>query len=92
MYELFRILDNFNVPLGSSEGTDAKATAGLRSSTAWTSGYDTKNMVMCYHTQHNRRVRMIDLNKVDFDAPGKLVHLPMDKQKRQDVEDVTPRK
>jgi choloylglycine hydrolase len=92
MYELFRILDNFNVPLGAAEGTDAKATAGLRSATAWTSGYDTKNLVMCYHTQHNRRVRMIDLNEVDFDGPDKLVRQPMDKQKRQDVEDVTPRR
>ncbi len=43
LYELFRILDNFNLPLGAAEGAgDAKAS-GMRSSTIWTTGYDTKN-------------------------------------------------
>jgi choloylglycine hydrolase len=90
--ELFRILDNFNVPLGASEGPGSETTQGLRSATAWTSGYDTKNKIMYYHTQNNRRVRMIDLNKVDFVGDGKLVRQPMDREKKQDIEDVTPGK
>lgn len=40
---------------------------------------------------HNRTVRKLDLTKVDFDA-GELVRVPMDKERTQDFEDVTPRK
>jgi choloylglycine hydrolase len=92
IYELFRILDNFNVPLGSAEGTGEAKTRGMRSSTLWTTAYDTKNKVLYYHTQHNRRVRKVDLNEIDFDASGKLMQLPLDKEKAQNIEDVTPRK
>jgi choloylglycine hydrolase len=90
VYELFRILDNFNVPLGAAEGTGEEKTHGMRSSTIWTTGYDTKNLVMYYHTQHNRRVRKINLGKVDFEKPREIVRLPLDKEKKQDIEDVTP--
>lgn len=92
IYELFRVLDNFNVPLGASEGTEEQKTSGMRSSTLWTSGYDTKNLVMYYHTQHNRRVRRVDLKKIDFGAGTDLVRQPMDQEKSQDYLDVTFRK
>ncbi len=91
IYELFRILDNFNLPLGAAEGSGEAKTAGMRSSTIWTTGYDTKNLRMYYHTQNNRRVRMLDLAKIDFSKPG-LVRMPLDKQKVQDIEDITPGK
>ncbi len=91
MYELFRILDNFNVPLGAAEGEESKTSLeGLRSSTLWTTGYDTKNLVMQYHTQHNRRVRQVDLKKIDFSKGGDLIRLPLDKVKQQDISDITP--
>ena len=90
IYELFRILDNFNVPLGAAEGSGNAQTQGMRSSTIWTSGYDMKNRVMYYHTQHNRRVRKVDLNKIDFAAHREWVRSPLDKEKKQDFEDVTP--
>jgi choloylglycine hydrolase len=92
VYELFRILDNFNVPLGAAEGSGGEKTRGMRSSTQWTTGSDTKNRVVYYHTQHNRRVRKIDLKKIDFNTPRGLVRMPLDKEKAQDIEDVTPRK
>lgn len=92
IYEAFRILDNFNVPLGASEGHGKLDTAGMRSSTIWTVAYDTKNRVLYYHTQHNRRVRKIDLAKIDFSKPTRLVRMPLDKEPKQDVEDVTPAK
>ena len=91
MYEFFRILDNFNVPRGAAEGTGNDATAGLRSATAWTSCYDTKNKVMYYHTQHNRRVRTVDLKQIDLSKLTRLKRQPLDKEKREDMEDVTPR-
>jgi choloylglycine hydrolase len=93
MYELFRILDSFNVPLGAAEGEESKTkTEGMRSSTLWTTSYDSKNLVMQYHTQHNRRVRQVDLKKIDFSKPGGLVRMPLDNQKSQDIEEVMSRK
>ena len=89
IYELFRILDNFNVPLGASEGIESEKTSGMRSSTLWTSGYDTKNLIMYYHTQNNRRVRRVDLKKIDFTAGDELMRQPMDKEKSQDYLDVS---
>ncbi len=90
-YEVFRILDNFNLPLGSGEGTGSEQTTGMRSSTIWTTVYDTKNLVMEYHTMHNRRVRQVDLKKIDFSKPQALVHMPLDQKKEQDIEIVTPK-
>jgi choloylglycine hydrolase len=90
VYELFRILDNFNVPLGAAEGSGDAKTQGMRSATIWTSGYDTKNKVMYYHTQHNLRVREIDLNGIDFAGYRELRRMRLDKEKKQDFEDVTP--
>ena len=89
-YELFRILDNFNLPIGAAEGEGHVATEGLRSSTAWTTGYDTKNLVMQYHTAHNRRVRQLDLKKLDFSTAKTVTHIPLDKARKQDIEEVTP--
>lgn len=94
VYEVLRILDNYNVPLGASEGPDADKSklAGMRSSTIWTSVADTKNLVYYYHTQNNRRLRMVDLNKIDFSPrAGELLHFSLDKVKSQDIEDVTPK-
>lgn len=91
MYEVFRILDNFNVPLGAAEGSKEEGdTTGMRSATLWTDAIDTKNKVLYYHTQHNRRVRMVDLKKIDFESLRKVIYLPLDKEKKQDIEDITP--
>jgi choloylglycine hydrolase len=92
LYELFRILDNFNLPLGAAEGSGEAKTKGMRGSTIWTTGYDTRNLVMYYHTQNNRRVRMLDLKRISFAEGGAVVRLPLDKQKVQDIEDITPAK
>ncbi len=90
IYELFRILDNFNLPLGSAEGSDPSSeTQGMRSATLWTSGWDLENRVLYFHTQHNRRVRMVDLDAVDFTGDA-ITHIPLDQAKRQDYLDLTP--
>jgi len=90
MYEMFRILDNFNVPLGASEGEGAEKTKGMRSSTIWTTAYDTRNLVLQYHTMNDRRVRQLDMKKIDFATLKEMVRLPLDKDKSQDILDVTP--
>ena len=48
--------------------------------------------VFYYHTQHNRRVRMVDLKRIDFGSFSDIIRLPLDRVKSQDIEDVTPRK
>jgi choloylglycine hydrolase len=63
----------------------------MRSSTIWTGASDTRNHVFYYHTQHNRRLRMVDLKMIDFGSFGDIKRLPLDKVKAQDMEDVTPR-
>lgn len=90
MYEMFRILDNFNLPLGVAEGDGVNNPEGMRSATIWTTAYDTKNLIMQYHTQHNRRVRQVDLKRVDFETPDQIIYIQLDKQKEQDIVDVTP--
>ena len=92
VYEIFRILDNFNVPLSATWGVNnPKQPKDLRSSTLWTVAYDTKNKVMYYHTQNNRRVRMVDLSKIDFASLPAVIHQPLDEKKAQDIEDRTPK-
>jgi choloylglycine hydrolase len=93
VYEVLRILDNFNVPLGAAEGggdEDAHGgMEGLRSSTLWTSVWDIRNKDLYYHTQHNRRVRRFDLDQVDWEElRGEIVRLPLDREKVQDVEQI----
>jgi choloylglycine hydrolase len=90
IYEMLRILDSFNVPLAAAVGSCLRcSTKGMRSSTIWTSAADTKNLVYYYHTQHNRRVRLVDLKQIDFaDSSKGITHLKLDRQKEQDVEEI----
>ncbi|NEQ84952.1 MAG: choloylglycine hydrolase family protein [Moorea sp. SIO2I5] len=94
MYELFRILDNFNVPLGASEGSEGEDLdkSGMRSSTLWTTAQDLTNKVTYYHTQHNRQVRKIDVGSLDFETISDVQTFPLDLQKEQNIEDRTPGK
>jgi choloylglycine hydrolase len=90
VYEALRILDNFSVPLGAAEGSDlSEEEAGLRSTTLWTTAVDTRNLRLYYRTQHNRRVRMLDLAKIDFGALDGIAHLPLDREKAPDIEELT---
>ncbi len=91
--ELFRILDNFNVPLGAAEGSGlAGAKTGLKSATLYTTAWDTKNLTFYYHTQYNRRVRMLNFSDLDFKPKdGKVKYYPMDKEKKEDIKNVLQR-
>lgn len=86
--ESFRILDNFNVPSAQSEGSDQSTAASLPSATQWTVVMDTGNLAMYYHTMFNRRVRKIDLKRIDF-TKGAKRGIPVDKSRAQDIEDLT---
>jgi choloylglycine hydrolase len=86
-----RILDNFNVPLGAAEGSDqaAEDLKGMRSSTIWTTAWDQENRDLYFHTQHNRRLRKVSLNELDFSG-DEIIRIPLEMEKTQDVLDLTP--
>ncbi len=76
---------------GYADFDPAKAdTEGMRSATLWTTAYDSKNFILQYHTRHNRRVRQMDLKKIDFSKGDNLQRLPLDSEKQQDIDEVTP--
>jgi len=86
--EVFRILDNFNIGVGSAEGSDLQKGEHLLGSTQWTTAADTKNRIYYYHTMYNRRLRKVDLDGIDF-TKGGIRYLPLDKERKQDIEDLT---
>ena len=91
--ESFRILDNFNVPIGAAEGDSVgqKLDPSVYSATQWTTASDTKNLRFYYHTMRNRRVRMIDMKKIDFGGMGKkIIVRPLDRSKEEDIQEVKP--
>ncbi len=92
--ESFRILDNFNVPLDAAENSGDKANKKsdhMYSATQITTSVDTKNMVLYYHTQYDRRVRKVDMKKLDFSKnPDKIIVRPTDPKQEEDILDVTP--
>lgn len=91
VYEVLRILDTFNVPLPApgSPDIDPAQQKDMRASTIWTTVADTRNLVYYYHTQNNRRVRKIELKRIDFTGEG-VRRFPMDAVRAQSYEDVTP--
>jgi choloylglycine hydrolase len=72
IFEAFRILDNFNIPIGTTApaGKQANDIAGA---TQVTTASDLTNRVLYFHTVANREVRMIDLKKIDFSRPGQRI-------------------
>ncbi|WP_281612590.1 choloylglycine hydrolase family protein [Flammeovirga sp. SubArs3] len=96
LYEMFRILDNFNLSLGAdrAEGTGiffGKDHSTMRSATIWTTSFDLTNKVFNYHTQDNRRVQQINLSDIDFTTMGnEIKRLPLDIDRSQDILDRTP--
>ncbi len=92
IYELFRILDNFNEPVTPPKpGATGLTSKGLRSATLWTTGWDISNLGFYYHTQNDRRVRYIDLKALDFSNMGnEVINLKLDEKDQEDIKDRTP--
>jgi choloylglycine hydrolase len=65
VFESFRILDNFNIPVGAT-AVPAQVAKDITSATQITTASDLKNRVVYFHTMDNRQVRKIDLSKIDF--------------------------
>ncbi|MEM7600693.1 MAG: choloylglycine hydrolase family protein [Verrucomicrobiota bacterium] len=92
IYEVFRILDHFNLPASMAEGSDLGPTAeDSRSATVYTSAYDLSNGIIYYHTQHNRRVRRLSMESINFsEHTDNILRMPLDKKREQDYEDIMP--
>jgi len=82
--EAFRILNNFDIPLGAVDAPGKD----IMGSTIWTSAIDTKALRYYYRTQYNSRLRVVDLKAIDF-AKDRITYVPMDSEKKQDYETVT---
>ena len=89
VFESFRILDNFNIPLGAQVPKEYLPT-DIVSATQVTSSSDLKNKVYYYHTMWNRQIRKIDLKAIDF-ASVKEQIIDDDEAKTNTVKDVTPK-
>ncbi len=74
--EAFRILDNFNIPIGAAEGAEDDVESGdlLYSATQWTTAADSTNLKFYFHTQFDRRVHVVDLKRIDFGADKSTMH------------------
>lgn len=82
--EAFRILNNFDIPLGAVDAPGKD----IMGSTIWTSAMDTKALRYYYRTQYNSRLRVVDLKAIDL-SKDKITYVPMDSEKKQDYETVT---
>jgi choloylglycine hydrolase len=89
VFESFRILDNFNIPLGA-QVPQKHLPNDIVSATQITSSSDLKNKVYYYHTMWNRQVRKIDLKAIDFSSVKEQI-IDDDIDKSNAIKDVTPK-
>lgn len=87
VYEAFRILDSFNIPLGSLARAGEQAT-DIPGATQITTAADLTNRVLYFHTMANRQVQKLDLKQIDF---GRIRQQVLDSGARrtQAVHDIT---
>lgn len=65
VFEAFRILDNFNIPVGATASQD-KISRDIASATQITTASDLTNRILYFHTMDNRQIQKLDLRKLDF--------------------------
>lgn len=87
VFESFRILDNFNIPVGA-QVPDGKIPTDIVSATQVTTSSDLKNKVFYFHTMWNRQIRKIDLKEIDFLAVREQV-IDDDRDKSNNVKNIT---
>lgn len=89
VFEAFRILDSFNIPLGVNVPRD-KIPTDIEGATQITSVADLTNKTYYYHTMFNRQVRKIDLMKIPFATVQKQI-LDVDSLDRHEVRELSIR-
>ena len=80
VFEAFRLLDSFNIPVGAT-AAPAQLAADILSATQITVVSDLTNRALYFHTMHNRQVRKLDLAKIDFaQVPQQTLEDPLRRQ------------
>jgi choloylglycine hydrolase len=80
------MLNNFDIPKGLiREGTLDNPILGY---TQWSAIADTKHEVYYYWTAYNRRMRCIDLTKMNLNG-AKIITMPLDKVRVEDMQDLS---
>ncbi|MEO1011949.1 MAG: choloylglycine hydrolase family protein [Bacteroidota bacterium] len=82
--EAFRILNSFDIPIGTMGAEHDPAILG---DTQYTTAADTKSLRYYYRTMHNHRIRVVDLTTIDFNGKD-LMRRSLDTKKAQDYETV----
>ena len=85
--EAFRILDSFNITVGAT-GSKERIAKDIVSATQITSASDLKNRTYSYHTMYNRRVRRVDLKKIDF-SKVKQQSIDDDSDRKNDIKELS---
>lgn len=88
VFEAFRILDSFNIPVGATGAPGGIAT-DIESATQITTAADLDNRLFYFHTMSDRQVRVLDLKKMDFETPGMRL-ITEGGGRAQSVRDITP--
>ena len=87
--ESFRILDNFNIPLGAQIPTE-HIPKDISSATQVTTSSDLQNRVFYYHTMWNRQIRKIDLAAIDFATVDEQI-LDDDQSRSNNIKAIGPK-
>ena len=88
VFEAFRILDSFNIPVGTTGAPD-RIAKDIESATQITTAADLDNRLFYFHTMSDRQVRMIDLKKIDFRTPG-MRTITQGATTRQTIREIKP--
>lgn len=81
------MLNNFDIPKGLVREGKSEEDYHL-GFTQWSVIGDMRNKVYYYWTMYDRRMRSVDLTKLDFNAK-KVASFPLDRVRTQDIEDRT---
>ncbi len=81
-----RILNNFDIPKGIIKETDNNNFH--LNYTQWSVIADINNRQYFYWTEFNRRMRMIDLKKINWSV-NKPHTFPLDKKRHEDIDEIT---
>ncbi len=85
--EAARILNNFDISRGMVREGESPENFHLNF-TQWTTIGDIRNKRYFWWTEHNRRMRMVDLNRLNFSAT-RIRTIPLDETRAEDVDDRT---
>jgi choloylglycine hydrolase len=76
-------LNQFDLPLGAIRGNENGKT--INDYTNWTTAADMKHLRYYFHTFQNRKIKMVDLNKIDWNGKDFQIISMQEPEKAEDV-------